>query len=142
MRTIPAILNDSKTIAVVGLSNKPERASFGVARYLQQQGYRIIPVNPSYAGQHILGEPVHASLQAASDALPAGQRIDVVDCFRNAEAIPDIAREAITVRAGVLWMQLGIINQVAADLALAAGLDVVMDRCMKIEHAALHHHAL
>lgn len=138
MRTIPQILQDSKTIAVVGLSNKPERASFGVAEYLQQQGYRILPVNPHYAGDEILGERVHASLQEAADALaPSGQRIDIVDCFRKSEDIPPLARDAIAIRAGCLWMQLEIEHQAAADLARAAGLDVVMNHCLKIEHREL-----
>jgi len=139
MRTISQILKDSKTIAVVGLSNKPERASFGVAEYLQQQGYRIIPVNPAYEGQDILGERVYADLQAAADALaPSGTRIDIVDCFRKSEDIPPLARDAIAIRAGCLWMQLDIENQAAADLARAAGLDVVMNHCLKIEHRALN----
>jgi len=139
MRTIAQILKDSKTIAVVGLSNKPERASFGVAEYLQQQGYRIIPVNPAYEGQDILGERVYADLQAAADALaPSGTRIDIVDCFRKSEDIPPLARDAIAIRAGCLWMQLDIENQAAADLARAAGLDVVMNHCLKIEHRALN----
>jgi predicted CoA-binding protein len=138
MRTIPQILKDSKTIAVVGMSNKPERASHGVAHYLQQQGYRIIPVNPSYAGQEIFGEKFYASLQEAAAALDAGGvQIDIVDCFRKSEDMLPVAREAIAVRAGCLWMQLGVVNQAAADVAKAAGLDVVMDHCMKIEHAAL-----
>lgn len=138
MRTIPQILQDSKTIAVLGMSIKPERASLGVADYLQQHGYRIIPVNPSYAGQVILGEKCYASLQDAAAALDAGgTRIDVVDCFRNAAEMLPAARDAIAVRAACLWMQLGVVNQSAADLAKAAGLDVVMDHCMKIEHAAL-----
>jgi predicted CoA-binding protein len=139
MRTIAQILQDSKTIAVVGLSNKPERASFGVAEYLQGQGYRILPVNPAYAGEEILGERVYASLQEAADALaPSGQRIDIVDCFRKPEDIPPLARDAIAVRAGCLWMQLDIENQAAADLARAAGLDVVMNHCLKIEHRKLN----
>src|SRR5690349_15106765 len=135
MRTIAQILRDSKTIAVVGLSNKPERASFGVAEYLQQHGYRIIPVNPQYAGEEILGERVYATLQEAADSIaPGGQRIDIVDCFRKSEDIPPLARDAIAIRAGCLWMQLEIENQAAADLARAAGLDVVMNHCLKIEH--------
>ncbi|MCA1855779.1 CoA-binding protein [Massilia oculi] len=139
MRSIAQILSDSKTIAIVGLSDKPERASHEVAAYLQQHGYRILPVNPSYAGQAILGEPVFATLQEAADALAAdGQRIDIVDCFRKADDIPPIARDAIAVRAGCLWMQLDIENQAAADLARAAGLDVVMNHCIKIEHRSLN----
>jgi predicted CoA-binding protein len=136
MRTIPQILEDSKTIAIVGMSSKPERASIGVGHYLQQQGYRIIPVNPTYAGQQILGETVYATLQDAAAALGAG-RIDIVDCFRKSDDMLPIARDAVAVRAGCLWMQLGVVNQAAADLAKSAGLDVVMDHCMKIEHAAL-----
>jgi predicted CoA-binding protein len=139
MRSIAQILNDSKNIAVVGLSDKPDRASHGVAQYLQEHGYRIVPVNPSYAGQQILGETVYASLQEAADALAAnGRGIDIVDCFRKSEDIPPLARDAIAIRAGCLWMQLGIENQPAADLARAAGLDVVMDHCIKIEHRALN----
>ena len=139
MRSIAQILNDSKTIAIVGLSNKPDRASNEVAAYLQENGYRIVPVNPSYAGETILGEKVYATLQEAADALASsGQRIDIVDCFRKSEDIPPIAREAIAVRAGCLWMQLDIENQAAADLARAAGLDVVMNHCIKIEHRSLN----
>ena len=137
MHTIAQILEAAKTIAIVGLSTRPERASHEVAQYLQAEGYRIIPVNPSYAGQTILGETVHATLQDAATALaPLGQRIDIVDCFRNAESIMPIARDAVAARAGALWMQLGIVNQPAADLAQAAGLDVVMDHCLKVEYAA------
>jgi predicted CoA-binding protein len=138
MRTIEQILRAARTVAVVGLSNKPERASLEVATYLQQQGYRIIPINPAYAGQEILGETVYATLQEAADALASsGTRIDIVDCFRKAEEMQPIAKDAIDVRAGCLWMQLGIENQVAADLARAAGLDVVMNHCMLIEHRKL-----
>jgi len=138
MRTIEQILRAARTVAVVGLSNKPDRASLEVATYLQQQGYRIIPVNPAYAGQQILGETVYATLQEAADALAsAGTRIDVVDVFRKAEEVPPIAKDAIDVRAGALWMQLGVESQVAADLARAAGLDVVMNHCMLIEHRKL-----
>lgn len=138
MKTIRQILQDARTIAMVGLSRKPERASLGVATYLQAQGYRIVPVNPAYVDQQILGETVFPDLRAAADALAVdGTRIDVVDCFRKSEDILPIARDAIAVRAGCLWMQLGIENQAAADLAAAAGLDVVMNHCMKIEHLKL-----
>jgi predicted CoA-binding protein len=138
MKTIPQILSESKVIAVVGLSSKPDSASHEVAQYLQQQGYRIVPVNPSCAGEQILGETVYASLQDAADALaPSGQRIDIVDCFRKSGDIPPLARDAIAIRASCLWMQLGIENQQAADIARAAGLDVVMDHCIRIEHKAM-----
>jgi predicted CoA-binding protein len=138
MRTIEEILKNSKNIAVVGLSPKPERAAGHVAEYLQQQGYRILPVNPQYAGQEILGETVHATLREAADTLDReGHGIDIVDCFRKSEDMPQVAREAVDVRAKCLWMQLGVVNQSAADLAASAGLDVVMDHCIKIEHAAL-----
>ena len=138
MRTIEQILRAARTVAVVGLSNKPGRASLEVATYLQRQGYRIIPVNPAYAGQQILGETVYATLQEVADALaPSGTRIDIVDVFRKTDEVAPIAKDAIDVRAGCLWMQLGIENQVAADLARAAGLDVVMNHCMLIEHRKL-----
>jgi predicted CoA-binding protein len=139
MRTITQILQDSKTIAIVGMSDKPERVSHEVGAYLQHNGYRILPVNPNCAGQTILGETVYANLQEAADALASsGQRIDIVDCFRKSEDIGPIAREAIAVRAGCLWMQLDVENQAAADLARAAGLDVVMNHCVKIEHRSLN----
>lgn len=138
MRTIEQILHSAKTVAVVGMSNKPERASYEVAEYLQSQGYEILPVNPAYAGQEILGRSVYASLQEAADALARdGRRIDVVDVFRKAEDVPPVAKDAIDVRAGALWMQLGIENQAAADLARAAGLDVVMNHCLLVEHRRL-----
>ena len=138
MRTIEQILRAARTVAVVGLSNKPGRASLEVATYLQRQGYRIVPVNPAYAGQQILGETVYATLQEAADALASsGTRIDVVDVFRQPDKVPPIAKDAIDVRASCLWMQLGIENQVAADLARAAGIDVVMNHCMLIERRKL-----
>lgn len=137
MKTIAQILQDAKIIAVVGLSDKPDRASHEVAAYLQQQGYRILPVNPACAGQQILGAPVFASLQDAAASLKAGEKIDIVDCFRKPDAIVPIARDAIAVGAGCLWMQLEIENDEAAQLARDAGLDVVMNHCLKIEHRML-----
>lgn len=137
MNTIARILQDAHTIAVVGLSDKPERASYGVAAYLQEQGYRILPVNPACAGQQILGEPVFATLQDAAAALGEGVKIDIVDCFRKPDAIVPIARDAIAVGARCLWMQLEIENDEAARLARDAGLDVVMNHCLKIEHRQL-----
>ncbi|MES3023149.1 MAG: CoA-binding protein [Pseudomonadota bacterium] len=136
MKTIPEILKSTRTIAVVGMSNKPERASHEVAAYLQQHGFRIIPVNPNYSGQQILGEKVYASLAEAAAAL-APVRIDLVDCFRKSEEIVPIAREAIAIGAACLWMQLDVVNDEAARLAKTAGLDVVMDHCVKIEHKAV-----
>jgi predicted CoA-binding protein len=138
MRTIEQILKSARTVAVVGMSDKPERASHEVAHYLQEHGYEILPVNPACAGQQILGRTVYATLQEAADVLAReGRRIDVVDVFRKAEDVPPVARDAIHVRAGVLWMQLGIENQKAADLARAAGLEVVMNHCMLVEHRKL-----
>lgn len=137
MKTIPEILQHAKTIAVVGLSDKPDRASYGVAAYLQQNGYRILPVNPASAGQQILQETVYASLQDAAAALPPRVKIDIVDCFRKPDAIVPIARDAIAVGAGCLWMQLEIENEEAAQMARAAGLDVVENHCLKIEHRML-----
>ncbi|MET3130189.1 putative CoA-binding protein [Oxalobacteraceae bacterium GrIS 1.11] len=134
MSDIARILADSRTIAVVGLSTKPERASFQVANYLQANGYRILPVNPAYAGATIFGERCHASLAEAAAAV-APLRIDIVDCFRKSGDILPIAQDAIEVGASCLWLQLDIVNREAAELAQAAGLDVVENRCLKIEHA-------
>lgn len=133
MTNIARLLADSRIIAVVGLSANPERASHQVADYLLAHGYRILPVNPAYAGQAILGQPCHATLTDAAAAV-APEKIDIVDCFRKSETILPVAREAIAVGARALWLQLGVVNQEAYDLASAAGLDVVMDRCIKIEH--------
>ena len=136
MSDIARILKESRIVAVVGLSPKPHRASFQVADYLQVRGYRVLPVNPSCAGQEILGERCHATLaEAAAAVVPA--RIDIVDCFRRSEEIVPIAQEAIAIQARCLWTQLDIVNQEAAALARAAGMDVVMDRCPKIELAML-----
>jgi len=137
MKTIAQILQSAKTIAIVGLSDKPERASYGVAAYLQEHGYRILPVNPVLAGRQVLGETVFGTLQEAAASLGAHGRIDIVDCFRKPDAIMAIARDAIAIGAGCLWMQLEIENEEAAELARAAGLDVVMNHCLKIEHRLL-----
>lgn len=132
---ISNVLVSCHIIAVVGLSAKPNRASHGVSEYLQQHGYRIIPVNPTYAGTRILGELCYASLDEAAKALSKDNlKIDLVNCFRQSDAIAPIADEAIAIDARCLWMQLGIMNAEAARKAEAAGLDVVMDRCIKIEH--------
>lgn len=126
---IDAILAGARTIAVVGLSEKPNRESNMVARYLQAHGYRIIPVNPAAA--EILGECSFPDLAS----IPKEITIDVVDIFRRPEFIPAIVDGAITRGARVVWMQLGLAHNAAAEKARAAGLVVVMDRCMKIEHA-------
>jgi predicted CoA-binding protein len=133
--SIAAILQSSRTIAVVGMSQKAERASYEVAHYLQQQGYRIVPVNPNYQGDKILGQTCYASLQEAAAALEQqGVSIDIVDCFRQPEAIGQVAEDAIAIGAKCLWLQLGVVNDRACDKASAAGLQTVQDHCMKIEH--------
>ncbi len=131
---VPWILTHCRTIAVVGLSPKPHRASHEVAAYMQAQGYRIIPVNPK-AGvgvTHILGEKVYASLTEAAQH----ERIDLVDCFRNSEDIPPVVDEAMAIGAPAVWLQLGIRHDEAVAKARAAGLRVVQDRCLKIDHRA------
>lgn len=132
---IADILKAAKTFAVVGASNKLARPSYGVMRYLLANGYRVVPVNPGLAGQEIHGQPVVADL--ASISTP----IDVVDVFRNSDAALDIVRAAIREKDRLaikaVWMQIGVINEQAANEAAAAGLAVVMDRCPKIEHARL-----
>ena len=132
------ILRETKTIAVVGLSPKPERPSHEVACYLQAQGYRIVPVNPGMHGKLLLGEMCFASLREAASALaPKGVQIDLVDCFRQSEEIAAIAEDAVAIGARFLWMQIGITNPDAARRAEAAGLLVVQDRCTKTEHRRL-----
>jgi uncharacterized protein len=134
--TLRRILGTCKTIAVVGLSPQWHRPSFFAAKYMQSHGYRIVPVNP--VASEILGERSYPSVTAAAKALAErGQKIDMVDCFRKSEDIPPIADEAIAIDARCLWMQIGVVNEAAASKARAAGLDVVMNRCVKIEHARL-----
>ncbi len=128
-----ALLAATKTIAVVGLSNRPERPSFGVASTLRRGGFRIIPVNPQYAGTLILGEPCVASL--ADISVP----VDIVDCFRRSEDMPSVATDAaaMTPRPKVLWMQLGVANADAAKIAGDAGIDVVQNKCLETTYLAL-----
>lgn len=135
-QSLHAIFTDYRTIAIVGLSNKTSRPSFDVARYMQAHGYRIIPVNPTYLGQEILGEFCHATLHQASAQLALeGGQIDIVDCFRKSADIPPIAEEAIQIGAKCLWLQLDIVHQDAEQKARHAGLKVVSGRCIKIDHA-------
>ena len=143
IQIIDTLLAESRVIAVVGLSPKPDRASHYVSAYMQEHGYRIIPVNPVAAGTRILGEHVYPTLTLAAAAL-AEQHIpiDVVDVFRKSEEVAPIADEAIAIRAKALWMQLGVINQTAATHAAAAGLRVVMNRCIKVEHERWREQAL
>jgi len=123
------ILQESHVIAVVGLSSNEQRPSYRVAQYLLAHGYTVIPVNP--AESEILGQKCYASLAE----IP--QKVDVVDCFRKAADIPPLAEAAIAIGAKTLWLQLEIINDLAAQRASSAGLNVVQDRCIKIEHAQL-----
>jgi predicted CoA-binding protein len=123
------ILTENNTIAMVGLSADPMRPSHFAAIYMQSEGYDIIPVNPRYTGEKILGQTVYASLRD----LP--RPVDIVDVFRRPSETPELAREAIAIGAKVFWLQLGVINEEAAEIAREGGLEVVMDRCVKIEHA-------
>ena len=125
------ILKSCKTIAMVGASPHWNRPSYFAMKYLQEKGYRVIPVNPTVAGKEILGETVYTSLHD----IPV--KVDMVDCFRASSAIPPIADDAIALGAKVLWMQLGVRNDAAARKAEAAGLKVVMNRCPKIEFGRL-----
>lgn len=128
---IPHILKNYRTIAVVGLSPKPHRASFDVSRYMQGHGYRIIPINPNEI--EVLGEKAYATLTAAAQH----EKIDLVNCFRNSEDIPPIVGDAITIGARAVWMQMGISHPAAAARAEAAGLLVVQDRCLMVDHRQL-----
>src|SRR5438270_1743154 len=123
---ITDLLKRARTIAVVGLSDSPLRPSHGVSAYMQSQGYRIIPVNPSIKGA--LGE------KAVSSLTEIEEKIDIVDVFRRSEAVPEVVDEAIKVGASAIWMQEGVIHQEAADKARKAGIFVVMDRCILKEH--------
>jgi len=123
------LLKSAKTVAVVGISHKEDRDSYKVAKYLKEHGYKIIPVNPKY--KEVLGEPCYPDLKSVPE------KIDVVDIFRNIDAIPGIVDEAIAVGAGAVWMQLGLAHNESAEKARQAGLKVVMNKCMKIEHHRL-----
>ena len=125
--TTRRILDTTQTIAVVGLSDKVHRPSYFVGKYLLDHGYTVIPVNPMV--DEVLGQKSYASL--ADIPVP----VDMVDCFRRADQMVELAEAAISLNARVLWMQLGVVNNEASDMAIAAGLEVVMDRCIKIEHA-------
>ena len=124
--TITELLDSSKTIAVVGLSSKPSRPSFGVARYLQSSGYRIIPVNPNES--EVLGEKCYARLEDIPE------KIDIVDIFRRSELVPEVVDAAIRIGARAVWMQEGVVNESSAEKARRAGLVVIMDLCIAPEH--------
>ena len=125
--TIRRVLTSARNIALVGASERPDRDSHHVMHFLQQRGYRVIPVNPASAGREILGETVRASLR------DVGLPIDLVDVFRRSEAAGEVVDEAIAIGARAVWLQLGVIDEAAAARARKAGLDVVMDRCPAIE---------
>lgn len=131
--TIRHILATCRTVAVVGLSPKPHRASYGVSRYMQAQGWRIIPVNPvaAVSGATILGEKVYATLLDAAQH----EKIELVNVFRHSEDVPPVAAEAITIGAQALWLQQGIENEQAATAAQTAGLWVVQNKCLMVEYA-------
>jgi len=129
MKGIVDMLEKSRTIAVVGLSSKRFRPSYGVAEYMQRAGYRIIPVNPHEA--EVLGEKSYPTLEAVPE------HVDIVDIFRRPEFVPEIVEAAIQAGAGAIWMQEGVIHEAAAARAKAAGLEVVMDRCILKEHRRL-----
>lgn len=124
------LFTTAKTIAVVGLSDNPSRPSFEVAQVMQRAGFRIIPVNPRAAGQSILGEPCVGALSEI--AVP----VDIVDCFRRSEEMVEVARAvaAMSLKPKVLWMQIGVMNEEAAQIARDAGIAVVQNRCIKIEY--------
>jgi uncharacterized protein len=126
-RVIQRLVATARTIAIVGLSSNPLRASHFVAFYLLRHGYRVIPVNPRESS--VLGQPAVASLDLIDE------NVDIVDVFREPSVVPALAAEAAAIRAKALWLQYGVINEAGAAAARRAGLDVVMDRCLKIEHA-------
>ena len=131
--TVTDILRHCRTVAVVGLSPKPYRASYDVSRYMQAQGWRIIPINPVAAtsGALILGEKVYATLLDAA----RHEHIELVNVFRNPEDVPPVVDQAIAIGAKAVWLQLGIVNTQAARTAQTAGLLVIQDKCLKVEHA-------
>jgi predicted CoA-binding protein len=129
INTLRRILKENRVIAVVGLSADWYRPSYFAAKYMQEHGYRIIPVNPKYPS--ILGETCYRSLREVPG------RVDIVDVFRKSQDVMPIAEDAIAIRAKVLWQQLGVRNEAAAAKARAAGLEAVLDRCVKIEHGRL-----
>lgn len=125
------LLAHCRTVAVVGLSPRPERDSHRVARYMQTHGWRIVPVNPMATGQTLLGEPVYPDLIEAA----RHERLDLVNCFRNSADIPPLVEAAIAIGAQGVWMQLGVAHEAAAARARQAGLRVVQNRCLMIDHA-------
>jgi uncharacterized protein len=125
------LLEHARTIAVIGASPEPWRPSFGIMRYLQRAGYRVVPVNPTALGQSVHGEPFYGTLQEVPEP------IDLVNVFRRPEAVGEAVDQAIAVGAPALWMQLGIRNDEACARAEAAGIEVVMNRCISVEHSRL-----
>lgn len=132
---LQALLRRVRVIAMVGASPEPWRPSHGIMRYLQRSGFKVLPVNPTHAGESLHGEPITSSLSEARRSLRPGQGIDLVSVFRRPEALPDLVEDAIAAGAAAIWTQLGIRDETAAARARAAGLAVVMDRCISVEHS-------
>jgi hypothetical protein len=130
-KDIAELLRNARTIAMIGASDRPDRPSYGVMKFLQGQGYRVLPVNPTITGEHVHGEYVWR------DLTQIGVLIDIVDIFRRSDAAGEAVDQAIAAGAGAVWMQLGVIDREAAERAEVAGLKVVMNRCPKIEIARL-----
>lgn len=129
---IKRILQESNTIAVVGLSDNPSRDSYNISAAMKAKGYRIIPVNPN--ADEVLGEKAYPSLRDIPEP------VDIVDVFRRPEHTPEIAKEAVEIGAKTLWLQLGVVNEEAAEIAKQGGLNVIMDRCIKVEDSILLPH--
>lgn len=132
MKDWEAIVESARTIAVVGVSSRPHRPSHGVAAYLQSRGYRIVPVNPNE--REVLGETAYPTLRAARDAVGP---IEIVDVFRRSAVAGDVVDQAIAIEPRLIWLQIGVVDHAAAERAKAAGVPIVMDRCLAVDHSRM-----